>query len=57
MLGEWLEDDMLPIGKNTFGDYIILGVGKENNGAIFFLYHDREKAYKALAVMEKKYLN
>lgn len=42
---EWVGDDMLPIGKNTFGDYIMLGIGKENNGEIYFYYHDRDKKY------------
>jgi len=49
MINEWLEDDMLPIGKNTFGDYIMLDIGSNNSGAIFFLYHDGEKEYKELA--------
>ena len=48
-MNEWLEDNMLPIGENCFGDYIMLGIGEDNNGKVFFLYHDREKVYKELA--------
>ena len=42
---EWITDDMLAIGKNGFGDYIMLGIGKENNGKIYFHYHDRPKKF------------
>jgi len=46
---EFLNDNMLLIGTNDFGDYILLGIGSENNGKIFFCYHDRKKSYKELA--------
>jgi len=42
---DFLEDLMLPIGINVFGDFIVIGIGEENNGKIFFLYHDRPKKY------------
>lgn len=41
----WIEDGMLPIGKNVFGDYIMIGLREENEGKIFFVYHDRENKY------------
>lgn len=49
ILDDYLEDDMLPIGTTHFGDYIVLGIGKEENGSIFFRYHDRVKKYIKLA--------
>jgi len=42
---DFLEDEMLPIGSNAFGDYITIGVGQGNGGKVFFLYHDRAKKY------------
>ena len=45
----FLKDDMLPIGYNDFGDYIMLGIGEDNNGKIFFYYHDRPKKYIELS--------
>ena len=42
---DFLEDEMLPIGSNSFGDYITIGIGTDNNGKVYFLYHDREKKY------------
>jgi len=40
---EFLEDDVIPIGENSFGDYVMLGIGESNNGKIFFRYHDRPR--------------
>jgi len=42
---DFLECEMLPIGSNSFGDYIVIGVGAENNGKVYFLYHDKPKKY------------
>lgn len=46
---EWISDNMLPIGSNDFGDEIMLGIGKKNNGKIYFYYHDRPKKYIEIA--------
>jgi len=43
ILEESINDGMLPIGKNDFGDYIMLGISNENEGKIYFRYHDRKK--------------
>jgi len=37
----FINNMVCPIGKNNYGDYILIGVGKENNGVIYFMYHDR----------------
>lgn len=45
MLGDYIEDEMLSIASTVSGDYITIGLGKEENGCIFFKYHDRGKKY------------
>ncbi len=45
MVEEHLEHGMMPIGENCFGDIIMVGVGDDNNGQIFFYYHDRPRKY------------
>ena len=49
ILEEFIEDGMLPIAINDFGDHITIGLEKEKNGCIFFRYHDRGKKYIKLA--------
>jgi len=44
-LGDFLEDEVIPIASNSFGDIILIGIGDSNNGKVFFLYHDRNKKY------------
>ncbi len=45
ILEEFIEDEMLPIATTDFGDYIVISISKEENGHIFFKYHDRGKKY------------
>jgi len=45
VLTDYLEDFVLPIGSNSFGDDIVIGIGPENYGKVFFYYHDRQKKY------------
>lgn len=47
-LTEWIEDSMIPIAVNTFGDYIMIGIGEDNQGKVYFYYHDRPKKYLEL---------
>ena len=49
ILEDYIEDDMLPIATTDYGDVITIGIGKEENGCIFFKYHDRGKKYIKLA--------
>lgn len=37
----WIKNNIIPIATNVSGDYIIIGIGKDNKGKIFFCYHDR----------------
>lgn len=41
----YLEEKMLPIATNAFGDDIILSIGEKDRGSIYFRYHDRNKKY------------
>lgn len=42
---EFLKEGYLLIGHNSFGDFILIGIREENNGKIFFYYHDRPKKF------------
>jgi len=42
---ECLKDGFVPIGNNTFGDFVLIGIGENNREKIFFYYHDRPKLY------------
>lgn len=46
---EWLVNKMFPIAFNVFGDYILISVGEENTGKVYFYYHDRPTKYIELA--------
>lgn len=37
----WIEENVLPIACDSFGNYIVIGVGDENNGKIFFCDHEK----------------
>lgn len=45
---DFITDGMIPIGKNAFGDYLLIGCNDKNAGMIFFLYHDTPKKYVKL---------
>lgn len=49
ILVEYIEDDMLLIATTASGDDITIGIGNEENGSVFFKYHDRGKKYIKLA--------
>ncbi len=48
-LSAYIAEDICPIAVNSFGDYIMIGVGEKNNGQIYFSYHDRVKGLEVLA--------
>ncbi|MEG0416678.1 MAG: SMI1/KNR4 family protein [Erysipelothrix sp.] len=50
VLKEYLEVGFLPIGTNSFGDYILIGLNDSNHGKVFFTYHDRPKGYTEISV-------
>lgn len=39
---EWLEKNVFPVGCDSFGNYIVIGVGNENFGKIYFCNHEKE---------------
>lgn len=49
----WLEDSVLPIATNSFGDYVMIGL---TDGKIYFYYHDKEKKYIELSKDFKSFL-
>lgn len=44
-LEEWLEKSFFPIAYDSFGNYIVIGLGDDNLGKIYFC--DHEKGFKA----------
>lgn len=48
-LSAFVSEGVFPIGKNSFGDLIFIGVRGERLGKILFQYHDRPKKLIALA--------
>lgn len=52
----WLQENIIPIATNVFGDYVMIGIGNENNGKIFFCYHDRSNKPIELAKNFKDFL-
>lgn len=48
LMEDFIEDGMIPIAENAWGDYITMGITKRHYGEIFFLYHDRKKKYLSL---------
>lgn len=45
LFSDFLEDEVLPVGSNSFGDNIVMRIGTENKGKMYFYYHDRPKKY------------
>ena len=56
-LEDWLKDSVLPIAENSFGDYIMIGIGNTNNGKVYFYYHDRQKKYIELSENFKMFIS
>lgn len=44
-LEEWLEKSFFPIACDSFGNYVVIGLGNDNSGKIYFC--DHEKGFKA----------
>lgn len=43
MLSDYIEEGVIPIAYNDFGDKIVIGINADNVGIIYFLYHDMRK--------------
>ena len=48
-LSAFVSEGIFPIGKNSFGDLLFIGVEGERLGKILFQYHDRPKNFTTLA--------
>lgn len=53
---DWLQERIIPIATNVFGDYVMIGIGSDNLGKIFFCYHDRPKKLIELTEDFKSFL-
>ncbi len=40
---EWLQNQVLPIASDSFGNYILIGLANENYGKIYFYNHEIDK--------------
>lgn len=49
-LEEWLEKNVFPIACDSFGNHIVIGLGNDDEGKIFFC--DHEKGNKAECIAE-----
>lgn len=47
----------LPIATNSFGDYFLISVSKEDNGAISFIYHDNPQREIMIASDFKEFVS
>lgn len=54
---EWLQENIIPIATNVFGDYIMIGIKDENRGKVFFRYHDRTNKAIELAGNFELFIN
>ena len=46
---EWMQEGVMPIAANVFGDYVMIGINNSNKGKIYFFYHDRHNKYIELS--------
>ena len=43
-MAAFVSEGIFPIGKNSFGDLLFIGVKEEHLGEILFRYHDKPKS-------------
>lgn len=46
---EFVSEGIFPIGKNSFGDLLFIGIKEEHLGEVLFRYHDKPKSLVKLA--------
>ena len=47
-LEEFPEKDILPVAKDSFGNYFVIGLSQENSGKVFFCDHEKGMKPKLL---------
>lgn len=52
----WIEENVLPIACDSFGNHIVIGLGDENNGKIFFCDHEQGNKKEYIAENLKVFL-
>ncbi len=55
-LGVWLENNVLPIACDSFGNYIVIGLYNENIGKIYFCDHEKENKAEYVAEDFKEFV-
>ncbi|MCM1500378.1 MAG: SMI1/KNR4 family protein [Clostridium sp.] len=55
-LGEWLERDVFPVACDSFGNYIVIGLNKDNAGKIYFCDHEKGNKAEYIAGSLKDFL-
>lgn len=53
---EWLEKRVLPIACDYYGNYIVIGISKENQGEIFFCDHEKEYNHENVSPNLKSFI-
>lgn len=53
----WIQESVIPIAVNAFGDYVMIGIGNDNKGKIYFFYHDRPSKFIELTENLETFLN
>lgn len=48
-MGEWIDKNFLPIATDSFGNYLLIGVGNNGNGKIFFCNHEEKNKVECIA--------
>lgn len=54
---DFVADQVIPIAKNGFGDYIVLGTDCDRFGKVYYFYHDRPTNYIELADSFKDFVD
>ena len=55
-LREWLDKNVFPIACDSFGNYIVVGLGEDNTGMIYFCDHEKEYKIEYLEKNLKTFL-
>ena len=53
---EWLDKRVLPIACDYYGNYIVIGISKENQGEIFFCDHEKEYNHENVSPNLKSFI-
>ena len=55
-LGDWLEKNVFPIACDSFGNYIMIGLGNDDTGKIYFCDHEKGNKVEYITESFKKFI-